>query len=148
MTHKDPRTLRWAVRWMVGGPPSVAECMDKRVHTVRPDTEILDALQFLLKHRVTGAPVVDQEGRLLGMLTEKHCLRLLTEGVHAERPQGCVESFMQTELVTVSPDMDVYYAAGLFMNHSFRRLPVVENGKLVGAITRLDILRAIQARLR
>jgi CBS domain-containing protein len=126
----------------------VKDCMDTRVHTVRPDTDIMEAVAFLLKKHVTGAPVVDEDRNLLGMLTEKDCLELLTAGVEANAPRGKVESFMETELVTIPPDMDVYYAAGLFLNHSFRRLPVVENGKLVGAITRFDILRVIEACLR
>ena len=111
-------------------------------------TEILDAVGFLLEHRVTGAPVVDGAGHLVGMLSEKDCLHLVATGADANRPRGTVAEFMSTALTTISPDTDVYYAAGLFLQSSFRRLPVVEAGKLVGAITRFDILRVIHAKLR
>ncbi len=122
--------------------------MDKRVPTVGPDTEILEAIEFLLRHRVTGAPVVDDAGNLVGMLTERDCLELIATGMDGEAPRGRVAEFMTTEVTTISPDMDVYYVAGLFLNYSFRRFPVVEDGRLVGAITRFDILRVMRSFMR
>ena len=128
--------------------PIIRDYMDKRVPTVGPDTEILEAIEFLLRHRVTGAPVVDDAGNLVGMLTERDCLELVATGIDAEVPRGRVADFMTTEVTTISPDMDVYYVAGLFLNYSFRRFPVVEEGRLVGAITRFDILRVMRAFMR
>lgn len=128
--------------------PTVREHMDTVVHALRPETPILDAVDFLLEHHVTGAPVLDENGTLLGMLSEKDCLKLLAKGVDGEAPEGTVADFMTTDLVTIPPDMNVYFAAGLFLSLTVRRLPVVEDGKLVGAITRFDILRVIQANLR
>ena len=128
--------------------PIVRDHMDTEVCTLEPQTEILDAVEFLLEHRVTGAPVIDEAGHLVGMLTEKDCLKLVATGADANRPRGTVADFMTTALTTISPDTDVYYAAGLFLPQGFRRFPVVEAGKLVGAITRFDILRVIHANLR
>lgn len=128
--------------------PVVGDFMDTRVPTVRPDTHILAAVEFLLKNHVTGAPVVDDQGHVIGMLTEKDCLKLLVTGHAADFPDGLVESFMTTELTTIGPDTDIYYAAGLFLRSNFRRLPVVANGKLIGAVTRFDILRIVLANLR
>jgi CBS domain-containing protein len=127
--------------------PVVRDQMDRHVTTVRPDTDILDAIALLLEKRVTGAPVVDAAGRLVGILTEKDCLRLIAEGVEGNVPRGEVASFMTLNPETIPPDMDVYYAAGLFLKRNFRRFLVVEDGKLVGAITRFDILRVIRANL-
>jgi len=126
----------------------VSEYMDETVPTLRPDVPILDAVDFLLAHKVTGAPVVDGDGKLIGILTEKDCMRLLAKGDHGQKPAGVVSDFMTTEVQTIPPSMDVYFAAGLFLRHSFRRFPVVADGRVVGAITRFDILRAIQANLR
>jgi CBS domain-containing protein len=127
--------------------PVVRDHMDRRVATLRPETDILDAIGLLLEKRVTGAPVVDKSGRLVGILTEKDCLRLVAAGVGGDLPCGSVATFMSPNPETIPPDMDVYFAAGLFLKRTFRRFPVVEDGKLVGAITRFDILRAIQANL-
>lgn len=127
--------------------PTVREHMDHRVPTLRPETGILDAVAFLLKQKVTGAPVLDSAGKLVGIITEKDCLKLIATGIDANRPQGTVEKFMTPNPVTISPDMDVYYVAGLFLKSNFRRFPVVEDGKLVGAITRFDILRVIKVNL-
>ena len=127
--------------------PVVRDHMDRHVATLRPEMDILDAVGVLLEKRVTVAPVVDRAGRLVGILTEKDCLRLVAAGVQGNVPRGSVVNFMTTNPETIPPDMDVYYAAGLFLTRDFRRFPVVEDGKLVGAITRFDILRAIQANL-
>ncbi|MEE9280273.1 MAG: CBS domain-containing protein [Myxococcota bacterium] len=128
--------------------PVVGDFMDTRVPTVRPDTDILEAVESLLKNHVTGAPVVDDAGHVIGMLTEKDCLKLIATGHGADVPRGTVESFMETEITTITPDTDIYFAAGLFLRNSFRRLPVVEGGRLIGAVTRFDILRVILANLR
>ncbi len=132
---------------LAGGLPTVRTSMDRRVPVLRPDVDLLDAIGFLLRHHVTGAPVVDDQGHLVGMLTEKDCLKLITMGADHDLPQGTVKDFMSTEITAISPDTDLYFAAGLFLKSEFRRLPVVEDGKLVGAITRLDILRVIRANL-
>jgi CBS domain-containing protein len=121
--------------------------MDRHVAMLRPEMDILDAVGVLLENHVTGAPVVDRSGRLVGILTEKDCLRLVAAGIEGKVPRGSVANFMTPNPETIPPDMDVYYAAGLFLTRDFRRFPVVEDGKLVGTITRFDILRAIQANL-
>ena len=128
--------------------PVVRDFMDTVVHTVKPEMPILDAVDFLLEHHVTGAPVTDGEGKLTGMLTEKDCLRLLSSGVDGDVPRGTVRDYMTSKTDFVSPEMNVYYVAGLFLGANYRRFPVVEKGKLVGAITRYDILRSIRKALK
>jgi CBS domain-containing protein len=128
--------------------PAVREFMDRYVETVSPDTDIMEAVDFLLEKRVTGAPVANSKGELVGMLTEFDCLKILTLGdAHHDAPRGKVKDFMTSKVQTVPPGMDIYYCAGLFMNVSFRRFPVVENGRIVGAITRFDLLRAVRRSL-
>ena len=126
--------------------PPISRYMDTRVPTLSPEMDILAAVDFLIAEHVTGAPVVDPEGRVLGILTEKDCLRLLTMGtVDGAEPEGKVADYMSREVMTVPPEVNIYHAAGLFLAHSFRRLPVVRGGRLIGAITRFDILRAVSA---
>jgi len=128
--------------------PVVRDYMDKVVHTVSPEMPILDAIDFLLEKHVTGAPVVDDTGHLVGMLSEKDCLQLLTKGMDGDVPSGVVRDFMTGEVASCEPGMNIYFVAGLFLKANYRRLPVVEGGKLVGAITRFDILRVIQRNLK
>jgi CBS domain-containing protein len=123
--------------------PAVRDYMDLEVPTLRPEQDILEAIDFLIANRVTGAPVVDADGRVVGMLTEKDCLRLLALGSGDDVAQGTVGAFMTTDITTVEPRMNIYFAAGLFLTANFRRIPVVENGRLVGAITRFDLVRAV-----
>jgi len=121
--------------------PTVREFMDRYVDTISPESDIMEAVDFLLEKRVTGALVTNAKGELVGILTEYDLLRLLT---HQESLRGKVQDFMVSDVQTVSPTMDIYYCAGLFMKVPFRRFPVVEKGHLVGAITRFDLLRAVR----
>ncbi len=128
--------------------PVVREYMARKLLTLKSDTEILDVVAFLLKHKISGAPVVDNKEHLVGVISEKDCLNLLAKGVNANVPHGSVAEFMTTEVETISPDIDLYYAAGLFLKSNYRRFPVVEDGVLVGQISRRDILRAIHHQLK
>lgn len=124
--------------------PTVAQYMVTAPFALSPDLGILEAVEFFLKHKVSGAPVVVGD-RLVGVLSSKDCLRLLTEGVRGDVPRGTVAEFMNPSEVVVTPAMDIYFVAGLFLSHPYRRLPVVVGERLVGQIGRLDILRAIKA---
>jgi predicted transcriptional regulator len=128
--------------------PVVREYMARKLLTLQSDTEILDVVAFLLKHKISGAPVVDNDKQLVGVISEKDCLNLLAKGVSANVAHGSVAEFMTTEVETISPDIDLYYAAGLFLKSNYRRFPVVEDGVLVGQISRRDILRAIHHHLK
>ena len=68
--------------------PKISEYMDAVVPTLSPETQIMKAVDFLLRHRVTGAPVVDPDGKLLGIITETDLLKLVTEGIQAQPPYG------------------------------------------------------------
>lgn len=126
--------------------PRIREFMDTVVPTLSPETRIMAAVDFLLRHRVTGAPVVDENGKLVGIITETDLLKLVTEGVQGEPPtDATVAEYMTTDVVTVSPTVDIYYIAGMFVANKFRRLPVIENDRIVGAITRFDLLRVIRS---
>ena len=97
--------------------PVVRDQMDKHVATLPPETRILDAVGFLLEKRVTGAPVVDKAGRLIGILTEKDCLRLIAEGVGGDLPRGTVADYMTPDPETIPPDLDVYFGRA-FSSHA------------------------------
>ena len=126
--------------------PKINAYMDTVVPTLSPETQIVAAVDFLLRNKVTGAPVVNSDGILVGMITETDLLKLVTEGIHAQPPATeTVAEYMTTEVITVPPTVDIYYVAGMFLANKFRRLPVVEGGKIVGAITRFDLLRVVRA---
>ncbi len=126
--------------------PKISEYMDTVVPVLSPKTHILKAVDFLLDQHVTGAPVVDSDQRLVGIITETDLLKLVTEGIQGEPPtEATVAEYMTSDVITVPPTVDIYYIAGMFLANKFRRLPVVEDGKIVGAITRYDLLRIIRA---
>ena len=127
--------------------PRVSQYMDQVIQALKPDMEIRQAVAFLLDKRMTGAPVVNEANEVIGILSEKDCLRLLAEGADNERPTGVVSDFMTRSVRTVPPTMNIYFVAGMFLNDVVRRFPVVEHGKLVGVITRFDVLRAIESNL-
>lgn len=122
--------------------PIVRDFMDRFVDTVPPEMNVLEAVEFLLAKRITGVPVVTN-GEMVGILTETDCLKLLAKGADHDLPHGKVSDFMTREVRTIPSKMDIYYAAGVFLQVNFRRLPVVDEGHLVGVITRFDILRGL-----
>lgn len=126
--------------------PSVTEFMATKLVTFTPETNIRDAMRILLKKKISGAPVLNDKQELAGMLSEVDCLKLLVNGSYDEAPatEGTVSDFMTTSLHTISSDRTILDAAYEFVHSGMKRLPVCEDGKLVGQISRVDILRAIE----
>lgn len=122
------------------------QMMDTKTHAVSAELPIRDAINVLIDERVTGIPVLGAGGQVLGVLSEEHCLKLIAEGDEKyEEPVGTVAAYYDASVPVVSPDMDIYYVAGMFLReHEHRRFPVIEDGKLVGVITRKDALRALR----
>ena len=133
---------------MVLQPLSVRDVMASRPRTVNQGTGILDAVDFLLEHDLSSVPVVDDSGRVVGMISEKDCLKLVAEGVDNDVPAGRVSQYMSRDVVTLPANMNIHYAAGRFLRVPYRRFPVIEDGELVGELSRRDVLRAVQVSLR
>ena len=119
--------------------------MDTSFVKLNPSMDVYHAIETLLNNRITGAAVVDDDDNLVGILSERDCLKTLLHGAYNNMPLAQVGDYMTTEVETIPPTWDVVAAADFFYQHVYRRLLVVEDGKLVGQITRRDLLRAIQA---
>ncbi len=122
----------------------VEDYMARKLVTAGPQTTTAEAIGLLLKHEISGMPVVDDDGDLVGILSERDCLKPLVDSQYFESPSTCVADVMSTELKTVLPETGIMKIAELFLNSRYRRLPVLENGHLVGQISRCDVLRAIR----
>ena len=125
--------------------PTASDIMVRRVHTIRHDADIDDAIRLLLEHDHSGAPVVDAEGRVQGVLSEHDCIRVLAHALSDRRPEGRVCDHMTAKPETVPPHEDLLSLAGRFAEGRHRRLLVVEEGRLVGIVSRRDLLGALEA---
>lgn len=110
----------------------------------RPDTDIFFAIDTLINRTISGAPVVNDKGDLVGILSEKDCLKVLIDMSMHELPGANVEQYMSKKAVTLNATTSIMDAVELFQKNVFRRFPVVDGAKLVGLLTRRDILRAVK----
>lgn len=122
----------------------VRDYMTRHLVTFRSDTDLFTAINRLLEHRISGAPVVDSQGHLIGLLSEGDCLRGILSGAYYEAVGGTVSTYMTTAVETVSPEADIIELSERFLRGRRRRLPVIEHGRLVGQISRHDVLRAVK----
>ena len=130
---------------MVDVMPNVGQFMDKSFITLTPEMDVYRAIDIMLKGGITGAAVVDSKERLVGILSEKDCMRTLVHGAYSSLPSGKVSDFMSPDPETIYADLDIFSVADIFLNRTFRRLFVIDEDKtLIGQITRRDLLRVIQ----
>lgn len=122
----------------------VRDYMTRHLVTFRSDTDLFTAINRLLEHRISGAPVVDSQGHLIGLLSEGDCLRGILSGAYYEAVGGTVSTYMTTEVETVTPEADIIELSERFLRGQRRRLPVIEHGRLVGQTSRHDVLRAVK----
>ena len=118
--------------------------MVRDVVTFSPDTDVMDAISVLVEHGISGAPVVDGTGNLVGLLSEKDCLGVALEaGYYGERA-GPLGQYMSRSVDTIEADTPIADVARRFIETGRRRFPVMDGTRLVGQISRRDVLRAIR----
>jgi len=112
--------------------------------TFKPDDDINEIIDIIIDKKISGAPVLDESGKLVGIISEKDCLRIIVDQAYHNLPYSSpkVSDYMTKNVKTLSPESDVVEAASLFLGTAVRRMPVVDNGTLLGQISRRDILRA------
>jgi CBS domain-containing protein len=125
--------------------PTAREVMQAKVETIAVDAELEEAVRMLLGKGLSGAPVVDGEGALRGVLSEHDCILVLTRAISEGWPGGLVESHMTTEIETVPPTEDIFSISSRFARGQHRRLIVVEKDRPIGLISRRDLLRALES---
>ena len=118
------------------------QIMTPNVVTIGPEASIHDAITLLLDKRISGLPIVDREGALVGILTE---YALLAMAYDKDVTCQAVAQHMTRDVISVDAGVQVNRVADQFIVHRVRRLPVTKNGRLVGLISRVDVLRALYA---
>ncbi len=114
--------------------------------TFRPDQGIQEVIAIIIDKKISGAPVLDEHRHLVGIISEKDCLRIIVDQAYHNMPAESrkVSDYMTAKVLTLSSTTSVVEAAIEFLNSSVRRFPIVENGVLIGQVSRRDILKAAQ----
>jgi CBS-domain-containing membrane protein len=142
---------------------NVSDIMTADVLSVPPDESVVTAAQLMLQKRISGLPVIDNGGKLIGIVTEGDFLRRSETGTRRQRPRWIeffmgpgrladeyvrlsgrkVSDVMTHEVQTVAPDAPLEQIVRLMERHRIKRVPVVDNGKVVGIVTRANLLHAV-----
>jgi CBS domain-containing protein len=142
------------------------EIMNRNVATVREDAAIEEVARLLTEKNISGAPVVDSEGKVVGIVSEGDLLHketnprspsyvnilgaiIYTSGLERFREDfkklaaTRASEIMTRDVISVNGDAKMEQVATLMVEHGIKRVPVLENGKIIGIITRADIIRAM-----
>lgn len=122
----------------------VRDHMSANLVTFNPDMDVLRAIHLLLENGVSGAPVTDNLGSVIGFLTERDCLKVALDANYHEEWGGKVSRYMTPGAMTIDADQSILTVARLFSNTGFKLLPVLDDNRLVGSISCSDVLLAFQ----
>lgn len=125
-------------------PFKVRDFMSKELITFKPEQKVMNVVEMLIKHKISGGPVVNDNNELVGIISEGDCLKQISECRYYNMPmeEFTVEQRMIKNVDTIDANMHVLDAANVFLESKHRRFPIIENGKLVGQISQKDILKA------
>lgn len=144
MGIKSFQGIRKIVKKEFEAPILVADYMTTKLVTFSPDQSILEVMEKFAKHHISGGPVLDNNGFLVGIISEADCMKQISESRYFNQPilDKSVEKYMTKNVETIPHDISIFDAAGIFDKHNRRRLPVMKKGLLVGQISRKDIVIA------
>ncbi|PCJ96396.1 MAG: CBS domain-containing protein [Hyphomicrobiales bacterium] len=123
--------------------PLIRDYMARDLTTLTPETEINHAMHLLLERGFSGAPVLNEAGWLVGILSKRDCLKAALNASYFREWGETVEDYMTKDMKTLDSEMDIVEAAKAFIASPYRRFPVLSDGKLVGQVSRTDILKAL-----
>lgn len=121
---------------------TIREIMTPNPVTVRPESSVRKALELLIEHGISGLPVVDADDAIVGIVSEKDLLRLFSEP-----SPGSVDAVMTREPVMIDGDAPLVEVVDCLMQYDFRRVLIHEQGRLVGVVSRTDLMPAILSAL-
>ena len=125
-------------------PAAVRDYMSRILVKFSPEMDVLEALDILLEKDAPGGPVADKLGNLVGILSEKDCLSAALSASYHEEWGGRVSEFMHTEVESVEADNSIADVAKLFIQREYKHFPVMQENRLVGQISRRDVLKALE----
>jgi len=122
----------------------VSDYMTRNLIVFSPKQSVLEVMEKLIKNKISGGPVVNENHELVGIISEGDCIKQISESRYYNQPMENinVEEHMITNVETIDGNMNIFDAAEKFLKSKRRRFPIVENGKLVGQISQMDILKA------
>lgn len=122
---------------------TIRDCMSRTMVVFKKDQSIIEVVEKLIKHRISGGPVVDDQMHVLGVISEGDCIKQISESRYYNMPMEdtSVEKYMTKNVETISPDINLFDAANKFLASKHRRFPVVEHNKIIGIVSQKDILR-------
>lgn len=126
---------------MLNRPKIARDVMVTKLVTLDPEMDVHEAIDMLLRNKISGAPVVDEERNFLGVFSEQCCIRVLIDSIYDQLPTTEIRAFLDTSPDSVTEDTGILTLIQIFKDTSRRRLPVLRDGKIVGQISRRDILR-------
>ncbi len=123
----------------------VSDYMSKKLITFKPEQSVLEVMETLIKHKISGGPVVGRNKELLGIISEGDCIKQINESRYYNMPMENfnVEKFMVKEVETIQGNVSIFDAANKFLESKRRRFPIIQEGKLIGQISQKDILKAV-----
>ncbi len=124
-------------------PFKVKDYMAANLVTFSPQMGVLEAIQILVQKRISGGPVVDQHGNLIGILSQKDCVEVALNAMYYGEAAGEVSEYMSRDVITVEADMDLLEVGEIFLKRPYGRYPVLKNSRLVGQISRRDVFKAL-----
>jgi len=144
MAIKNFRAARKQSKKETTNPILVSDYMTKKLITFKPEQSVLDVMDVLIKKKISGGPVVNSKGELMGIISEGDCMKQISESRYFNMPmqETTVEKHMVKDVETIDGNMNIFDAANKFLQSKRRRFPIVENGKLVGQISQKDVLKA------
>ncbi len=123
---------------------TIADYMTKKnMVTLKEDANVIEAIKQLLSHKITCAPVINGQGKLVGMFSEKDSMKVVLESAYNQGSAGKVSEFMTKDIVSVDAESSIVDIAAKFKDSTIRSFPVFRDSELVGVVSRTDVLKAL-----
>ncbi|MDN3595722.1 CBS domain-containing protein [Zunongwangia endophytica] len=125
-------------------PILVEDYMTSSLTTFKQEQSVAEVMEALLRNKISGAPVINDRNELVGIISDADCMKQISESRYFNMPIGDmkIENYMSTDVAVIDKNISIFDCAQRFYSNSYRRFPVVEHGKLIGMISRKDILCA------